>query len=159
MRSDQVGNCKCHSAAARGNSGRNRGVYPWSALTRIERYNERLRMRRFPRADRQAAAHRAGKQRERDGASHGQDNRCCCYSVVIINCCYGNGFSTLCCASPTGDPKSTIISGILMVVNGFIMSEADRRHQACATFVTGLDQNNFPLFRQACRVPENDKQK
>jgi hypothetical protein len=60
---------------------------------------------------------------------------------------------------PTGDPKSTIISGILMVVNGFIMSEADRRHQACATFVTGLDQNNFPLFRQACRVPENDKQK
>jgi hypothetical protein len=60
---------------------------------------------------------------------------------------------------PTGDPKSTIISGILMIVNGFIMSEADRRHQACATFVTGLDRNGFPLFRQACRVPENDKQR
>ncbi len=59
---------------------------------------------------------------------------------------------------PTGDAKSTIISGILMIVNGVIMSEADRRHQECATFVTGLHQNGFPIFRQACRVPENGKQ-
>jgi hypothetical protein len=55
---------------------------------------------------------------------------------------------------PTGDAKSTIISGILMIVNGVIMSEADRRHQQCATFVTGLQQNGFPIFRQACRLPE-----
>ena len=55
---------------------------------------------------------------------------------------------------PTGDAKSTIISGILMVVNGVIMSEADRRHQQCATFVTGLQQNGFPIFRQACRTAE-----
>src|ERR1700682_2929392 len=55
---------------------------------------------------------------------------------------------------PMGDPKSTIISGILMIVNGVIMSEADRRHQDCATFVTGLQHNGFPIFRQACRVPE-----
>jgi hypothetical protein len=60
---------------------------------------------------------------------------------------------------PTGDPQTTIIGGILMIVNGVIMSEADRRHQPCATFVTGLDRNGFPLFRQACRVPENDRQK
>jgi hypothetical protein len=60
---------------------------------------------------------------------------------------------------PTGDPNSTIISGILMIVNGFIMSEADRRHQACATFVSGLDQNGFPHFRRACRLPENDQQR
>jgi len=56
--------------------------------------------------------------------------------------------------TPTGDAKSTIISGILMIVNGVIMSEADRRHQQCATFVTGLQQNGFPIFRQACRLPE-----
>ena len=55
---------------------------------------------------------------------------------------------------PTGDAKSTIISGILMIVNGVIMSEADRRHQQCATFVTGLQQNGFPIFRQVCRLPE-----
>ena len=60
---------------------------------------------------------------------------------------------------PTGDPKSTIVSGILMIVNGVIMSEADRRHQECATFVTGLHQNGFPIFHQACRVPESDKQR
>jgi hypothetical protein len=60
---------------------------------------------------------------------------------------------------PTGDSKSTIISGILMIVNGFIMAEADRRHQECATFVAGVDRNGFPHFRQACRLPENDKQR
>jgi hypothetical protein len=54
--------------------------------------------------------------------------------------------------APTGDARSTIISGILMIVNGVIMSEADRRHQQCATFVAGLQQNGFPIFRQACRV-------
>jgi hypothetical protein len=59
---------------------------------------------------------------------------------------------------PTGDPKSTIISGVLMIVNGFIMSEADRRHQACATFVTGLDRNGFPLFREVCRTPQSNQQ-
>jgi hypothetical protein len=53
---------------------------------------------------------------------------------------------------PTGDPKSTIISGILMIVNGAIMAEADRRHQECATFVAGLNRNGFPIFRQACRI-------
>ena len=55
---------------------------------------------------------------------------------------------------PTGDAKSTIIGGILMIVNGVIMSEADRRHQQCATFVTGLQQNGFPILRQACRTAE-----
>jgi hypothetical protein len=59
---------------------------------------------------------------------------------------------------PTGDSKSTIISGVLMIVNGFIMSEADRRHQACATFVTGLDRNGFPLFREVCRTPLRTQQ-
>ena len=59
---------------------------------------------------------------------------------------------------PQGDSKSTVISGILMIVNGVIMSEADRRHQACATFVAGLDQNGFPLFRHACRTSQNDRQ-
>ena len=54
---------------------------------------------------------------------------------------------------PTGDPKSTIISGLLMIVNGIIMSEADRRHQECATFVHGLDRNGFPIFREHCRLP------
>jgi hypothetical protein len=56
---------------------------------------------------------------------------------------------------PGGDPQSTIVSGILMIVNGVIMSEADRRHRPCATFVTGLDRNGFPQFREACRVPQN----
>ncbi len=56
---------------------------------------------------------------------------------------------------PTGDPKSTIVSGILMIVNGVIMAEADRRHQDCATFVAGLDPRGFPVFRYACRVPDN----
>jgi hypothetical protein len=60
---------------------------------------------------------------------------------------------------PAGDSKSTIISGILMIVNGFIMAEADRRHQACATFVTGIDRNGLPHFRQACRLPENARQR
>jgi hypothetical protein len=59
---------------------------------------------------------------------------------------------------PQGDSKSTIISGILMVVNGFIMSEADRRHQPCATFVAGLDRNGFPLFRHACRASQDIRQ-
>jgi hypothetical protein len=59
---------------------------------------------------------------------------------------------------PTGDPQSTIISGILMIVNGVIMSEADRRHQECATFVTGLHQNGLPIFRQACRAGERSAQ-
>jgi hypothetical protein len=59
---------------------------------------------------------------------------------------------------PIGDSKSTIISGVLMIVNGFIMSEADRRHQACATFVAGLDRNGFPLFREVCRMPQNNQQ-
>jgi hypothetical protein len=53
---------------------------------------------------------------------------------------------------PTGDAKSTIIGGILMIVNGAIMAEADRRHQECATFVAGLNHNGFPIFRQACRI-------
>ncbi len=57
---------------------------------------------------------------------------------------------------PTGDPKSTIISGILMIVNGVIMSEADRRHQERATFVTVLNQNGLPILRQACRAPERN---
>jgi hypothetical protein len=60
--------------------------------------------------------------------------------------------------APTGDAKSTIISGVLMIVNGVIMSEADRRHQECATFVSGLDQQGFPLFRRVCRVRENNRQ-
>ena len=54
---------------------------------------------------------------------------------------------------PTGDAKSTIICGLLMSVNGIIMSEADRRHQECATFVHGLDRNGFPIFREHCRLP------
>jgi hypothetical protein len=54
--------------------------------------------------------------------------------------------------APAGDAKSTIISGILMIVNGVIMSEADRRHQECATFVAGLQRDGFPIFRQACRT-------
>ena len=53
---------------------------------------------------------------------------------------------------PTGDAKSTIVGGILMIVNGIIMSEADRRHQDCATFVTGLNPQGFPIFRHACRT-------
>jgi hypothetical protein len=57
---------------------------------------------------------------------------------------------------PEGDSKSTVIRGILMIVNGIIMSEADRRHQPCATFVAGLDRNGFPLFRHACRAPEGE---
>ena len=57
---------------------------------------------------------------------------------------------------PTGDAKSTIISGILMIVNGAIMAEADRRHQECATFVSGLQPNGFPIFREACRVHEDN---
>src|SRR3974377_1130804 len=57
---------------------------------------------------------------------------------------------------PTGDPKSTIISGILMIVNGAIMAEADRRHQECATFVSGLHQNGFPIFREACRTHDDN---
>jgi hypothetical protein len=59
---------------------------------------------------------------------------------------------------PTGDAKSTIISGVLMIVNGVIMSEADRRHQECATFVSGLDKQGFPIFRHVCRVPGNHRQ-
>jgi hypothetical protein len=55
---------------------------------------------------------------------------------------------------PAADAKTTIISGILMIVNGVIMSEADRRHQQCATFVAGLQQDGFPIFRQACRSSE-----
>jgi hypothetical protein len=51
---------------------------------------------------------------------------------------------------PTGDAKSTIVSGVLMIVNGVIMAEADRRHQDCAT----LDPRGFPIFRHACRIPE-----
>jgi hypothetical protein len=54
--------------------------------------------------------------------------------------------------APTGDAKSTIVSGILMIVNGVIMSEADRRHQQCATFIAGLQRDGFPIFRQACRT-------
>jgi hypothetical protein len=57
--------------------------------------------------------------------------------------------------APTGDAKSTIVSGILMIVNGAIMAEADRRHRECATFVAGLDPRGFPIFRQACRMPES----
>ena len=53
---------------------------------------------------------------------------------------------------PAADAKSTIISGVLMIVNGVIMSEADRRHQPCATFVAGLQRDGFPIFRQACRT-------
>ena len=60
---------------------------------------------------------------------------------------------------PTGDAKSTIISGALMIVNGIIMSEADRRHSECATFVSGLDKQGFPLFRRLCRVPESQSQR
>jgi hypothetical protein len=60
---------------------------------------------------------------------------------------------------PTGDPKSTIVSGILMIVNGVIMAEADRRHQDCATFVSGLDPRGFPMFRHACRIPDNNTRK
>ena len=58
---------------------------------------------------------------------------------------------------PTGDPKSTIVSGILMIVNGVIMAEADRRHQDCATFVAGLDPRGFPMFRHACRIPDSTR--
>jgi hypothetical protein len=54
--------------------------------------------------------------------------------------------------APAADAKSTIVSGILMIVNGVIMSEADRRHQQCATFVAGLHRDGFPIFRQACRT-------
>ena len=57
---------------------------------------------------------------------------------------------------PTGDPQSTIVSGILMIVNGVIMAEADRRHQECATFVSGLHRNGFPIFRQACRIRDEN---
>jgi hypothetical protein len=57
---------------------------------------------------------------------------------------------------PTGDPQSTIVSGILMIVNGVIMAEADRRHQECATFVSGLHQNGFPVFRHACRIRDEN---
>jgi hypothetical protein len=60
---------------------------------------------------------------------------------------------------PTGDAKSTIVSGILMIVNGVIMAEADRRHQDCATFVSGLDPRGFPMFRHACRIPDNNTRK
>jgi hypothetical protein len=60
---------------------------------------------------------------------------------------------------PTGDPKSTIVSGILMIVNGVIMAEADRRHQDCATFASGLDPRGFPMFRHACRIPDNNTRK
>ena len=56
--------------------------------------------------------------------------------------------------APAADPKSTILAGILMIVNGVIMSEADRRHQECATFVTGLHPNGLPIFRQVCLTPE-----
>jgi hypothetical protein len=55
---------------------------------------------------------------------------------------------------PTGDPKSTIVSGIL--INGVIMAEADRRHQDCATFVSGLDPRGFPIFRHVCRIQDNN---
>lgn len=60
---------------------------------------------------------------------------------------------------PTGDAKSTIVSGMLMIVNGVIMAEADRRHQDCATFVSGLDPRGFPMFRHACRIPDNNTRK
>ena len=57
---------------------------------------------------------------------------------------------------PTGDPKSAIVSGILLIVNGVIMADADRRHQGCATFVSGLDPRGFPIFRHACRIQDNN---
>jgi hypothetical protein len=60
---------------------------------------------------------------------------------------------------PTGDAKSTIVSGMLMIVNGVIMAEADRRHQDCATFVSGVDPRGFPIFRHACRIPDNNSRK
>jgi hypothetical protein len=47
---------------------------------------------------------------------------------------------------PTGDPKSTIVSGILMIVNGIIMAEAGRRHQDCATLVSGWTRVGFRCF-------------
>jgi hypothetical protein len=53
---------------------------------------------------------------------------------------------------PPGDAKTTIISGVLMLVNGIIMQEADRRHQECATFVAGLNEDGFPIFRRVCRL-------
>jgi hypothetical protein len=48
---------------------------------------------------------------------------------------------------------------MLMIVNGVIMAEADRRHQDCATFVSGLDPQGFPIFRHACRIPDNNTRK
>jgi hypothetical protein len=43
-----------------------------------------------------------------------------------------------------------------MIVNGAIMAEADRRHQECATFVSGLQPNGFPIFREACRIHDDN---
>ena len=55
---------------------------------------------------------------------------------------------------PVQDPKSVIVTGILMIVNGILVQEADRRNQSCVTYITGLDPRGFPLFRKACKVPE-----
>ena len=59
---------------------------------------------------------------------------------------------------PGADAQSTIVAGFLMIVNGIIMQEADRRHQDCATYVTGLHRNGFPIFREACRTPQAARQ-
>jgi hypothetical protein len=56
--------------------------------------------------------------------------------------------------TPGADPQSTIVAGFLMIVNGLIMQEADRRGQDCATYVTGLHRNGFPIFKEACRMPQ-----
>ena len=56
---------------------------------------------------------------------------------------------------PAQDPKSVIVTGVLMIVNGFLVQEADRRNQNCVTYITGLNPDGFPLFHKACKVPEN----